>query len=97
MSAHQVKTLKEENVQGMSPLLDAMPSLCPFSHLAAEDNKLQREIVLTNQEGKLYYATCLEYFIDLKCIEREFVQHSPRCFQTYIMDQMKELNHPEDL
>jgi len=73
MSAHQVKVLKEENDQGMSPLLDSMPALCPFSHLAAEDNKLQREIVLTNQEGKLYYATCHEYFVDLKCIEREFV------------------------
>ena len=63
----------------MSPLLDEMPQLCPFSHLAAEDNKIQREIVLTNQEGKLYYATCLEYFIDLKKIEEEFLELSPTC------------------
>ena len=27
---------------------------------------------MTNQEGKLFYATCMEYFIDLASLEDEF-------------------------
>lgn len=57
----------------MSILLSQMPGLSPFYNLA-EDNKIQRELVLTNQEGTLFYATCYDYFVDLAVIEHEFYE-----------------------
>ena len=30
--------------------------------------------MLSNQEGKIYYATCYDYFIDLKSLNDEFVE-----------------------
>ena len=35
------------------------------------DVNSKKEIVLTNQEGILYYATCYEYFVDLKIVLNE--------------------------
>jgi hypothetical protein len=68
----------------MSPLLDDYPQLCPFSNLGAEDNKLMREISLTNQEGKHFFATCLEYFIDMSQLEAKYSEIG--CFAKYYTD-----------
>lgn len=35
-------------------------------------NKNEQELIMTNQEGKLFYATCLEYYVDLARLEHEF-------------------------
>jgi len=40
--------MKEESKSKMSTLLDKIPQLSPFGQIAAEDNKLMREISLTN-------------------------------------------------
>lgn len=36
-----------------------------------QQNALQRELLYTNQEGKMYYAACYDYFLDLSDIEME--------------------------
>lgn len=40
----------------------------------AHSSGLQRHLTLTNQQGKVYHATCLDYFIDLKTLDDELVQ-----------------------
>ena len=32
---------------------------------------IERHLTLSNQEGKIYYATCLDYFIDLSVLAEE--------------------------
>ena len=59
-----------------------MPKLTPHSHLIAKDNTLMREIILSNQEGQLYYATCYEHFIDLSDLNKEF--HSKGIMRHFI-------------
>lgn len=50
-----------------------LPALSPFGSLA-DENKFRKELVLTNQEGTLFFATCYEYYIDLSTIEQEMFE-----------------------
>lgn len=44
------------------------------SYEAPGNNAIKREVVCTNQEGKLYYVACYKYFIDLADLDHEFKQ-----------------------
>ena len=35
------------------------------------ENEIQREMLYTNQEGKMFFATCHDYFVDLADIEKD--------------------------
>mmetsp|Transcript_35934 Transcript_35934/g.55197 ORF Transcript_35934/g.55197 Transcript_35934/m.55197 type:complete len:116 (-) Transcript_35934:3615-3962(-) len=87
MSAYEVERKKEQSEAKMSPVLDEIPMLCPYTILAAEDNKIYRELSLTNQEGKHFYATCLEYFVDLHNLEEEYSKMG--YFLKYAMNEPK--------
>lgn len=68
LSRHETKT----DPKPESCMLDKEPFLCPFKNLFNQTNCREKELIMTNQEGKLFYATCVEYFIDLAQLEREF-------------------------
>ena len=78
--------LLEKNQLQNKTIIDQSPGLCAFSNLTSEDNELQREIVLTNQEGKLCYVTCYEYFVDMKCIMTEYLTKQQKLFHDYVSE-----------
>jgi len=49
--------------------LDSLPIPALEPHYERDagrhDSGIERHLMLTNQEGKVYYATCFDYFIDL--------------------------------
>lgn len=47
------------------------PHIPPFGSYPTPQNDLQREMLYTNQEGKMYYAACFDYFVDLSEIEAD--------------------------
>jgi hypothetical protein len=50
------------------------PNLPPYLQTfeGQGNNGIKREVVCTNQEGKLYYVACYKYFIDLADLDNEF-------------------------
>ena len=69
LSKHEIKTWSKF---GSTSILDQAPFLCPFQDLMYKTNANEKELIMTNQEGKLFYATCLEYFVDITKLEHEF-------------------------
>jgi hypothetical protein len=39
--------------------------------MGMHQSALERHLTLSNQEGKMFYATCLDYFVDLAALADE--------------------------
>lgn len=70
MSAHEIYEKRAENKQG--PNLKQYPYISNYGTSLMECTTLKNEKVFTNQEGKMYVATSIMYFIDLADLEIEF-------------------------
>jgi hypothetical protein len=44
----------------------------------------------------VYYATCFEYFIDIKQIEEEFIELRPHFYDDYLSKQIAELDFDDE-
>jgi hypothetical protein len=72
ISANEVLRLRQSSADS-GPNLKQYPFLSHYGTSMLECNAIQNEKVFTNQEGKLYYVTSLNYFVDLADIEAEFL------------------------
>jgi len=70
LSATEVMEAKLNFKSG--PNLKNYPFLSPYGTNYFECEGIQNEKVLTNQEGKIYFVTSFNYFIDLADLEIEF-------------------------
>ena len=69
MSCYEVNQMMEDKyIEGP----ELKPYLSQFGSPTADGNKIMREVVLTSQEGKIYYLTMYQYFTDLAELEQEF-------------------------
>lgn len=69
-----IEKCKRPTPQG-APWLDSLPipALDPKYErdTGRQDSGIERHLMLTNQEGKVYYATCYDYFVDLGHLAEE--------------------------
>lgn len=82
MSATEVLKKKQSHLEKSRRLtpqnawLDSLPipALDPKYErdTGRQDSGIERHLMLTNQEGKVYYATCYDYFIDLGHLAEQF-------------------------
>lgn len=70
MSAYEVSQMMADRYLDGPEL---KPYISQFGSQAADGNKIMREVVLTSQEGKIYYLTTYTYFTDLAELEAEFL------------------------
>ena len=70
LSYHEVE--KRQSQPDTTEFFDGHTAfISPFGNYPIQQNALQRELLYTNQEGKMYYAACYDYFLDLNDIEEE--------------------------
>lgn len=75
--SHQAKTSIPTPMSPEAAWLDSLPIPAIHSNenkeidASRQDSGIERHLVLTNQEGKVYYATCYDYFVDLAALADE--------------------------